>query len=208
MRWSKLITVMVCSLVLSVCLTLQAGEFNQTLNIGDKSPAWKELPGTDGKMHSLSDFKDKDVVVLVFTCLSCEYAVEYEPRIVKLAEQYGGADGKVGFIAVCVNRFAADRLDKLTEHAKSKQLPFPMLYDESQKIAKDFGAQNTPEFFVIDKERKIAYMGAMDDDANDVTKVKKRFLEEALVAILKGEPAPVKETVPVGCLIRWARERR
>ena len=204
MRNLKLVTALAVTLV---CSTVSAGEFNETLSIGDTSPVWEKLPGTDGKMHSLSDFKDKDAVVVVFTCASCPTAVDYEGRINDLSKKYGGPAGKVGVIAICVNRVAADRLDKLTERATKQQLAFPILYDESQKVAKDFGAIFTPEFYVLNKDRKIVYMGAMDD-ATDAAQVKKHFVEDALVAALKGQSPLVKETVARGCMVRYARERK
>jgi peroxiredoxin len=204
MRWMKLVAVIAACMIWS---SIDAGEFNQVLSIGDTAPAWKDLPGTDGKSHSLSDFKDKDAVVLVFTCVSCPYAVDYEDRFNSLAKQYGGPNGKVGFIGVCVNQVAADRLDKLTERANKRQFGYPVMYDESQKIAKDFGAIFTPEFYVLNKDRKIVYMGAFDDD-NDASKVTKRFVEDAIVATLKGESPSVKETGGRGCMVRWAREKR
>jgi peroxiredoxin len=186
--------------------SVQAGEFNQVLSIGDKAPAWEGLPGSDGKSHSFAELKDKDAVVLVFTCLSCPTAVDYEERFNNLAKQYGGASGKVGFVAVCVNQIAADRLDKLTSRASQQKLTFPILYDESQRIAKDYGAIYTPEFFVLNRERKVIYMGAMDD-ATDAEKVTKKYVEEALTAALKGEAPAVKETIARGCRVRYAKER-
>ena len=200
----KIIAVVIGCLALSPA---QAGEFNETLSIGDLAPGWERLPGTDGKLHSFGDLKNKDAVVLVFTCLSCPTAVDYEERFNTLAKQYGGPNGKVGFVAVCVNQVAADRLDKLTERANKQQFAFPVLYDESQKIAKDYGAIFTPEFYVLNKERKIVYMGALDD-ATDATKVTKRYVEEALVATLKGEVPAVKETIARGCRVRYVRERK
>lgn len=204
MRYMKLIAVIAACMIWS---SSDAGEFNKVLSIGDAAPAWNDLPGTDGKPHSLSDFKDKDAVVLVFTCVSCPYAVDYEERFNSLAKQYGGPKGKVGFVGVCVNQVAADRLDKLTERANKQQFVYPVMYDESQKIAKDFGAIFTPEFYVLNKERKIVYMGAFDDD-NDASKVTKRFVEDAVAATLKGESPSVKETGGRGCMVRWAREKR
>lgn len=164
------------------------------------------LPGSDGKMHSLDDFKDQDVVVVAFTCLSCPTAVDYEQRFNQLATKFGGPSGKVGFVAICVNRVAADRLDKLTEKANQQKFAFPFLYDESQKSAKDYGAVFTPEYFVINRERKIVYMGAFDD-ATDAAQVTKHFAEDAIAATLKGEIPAVKETVARGCRVRYARER-
>ena len=196
-----------CAFVLFNCLSLTAGEYNEVLKIGDAAPAWADLPGTDGEKHSLSDLKEKDAVVVVFTCASCPTAVDYEDRINQLVKKYQSTDSKIGVVAICVNRVAADRLDKLTERAKKKDFAFPVLYDESQKIAKDYGAIYTPEFYVLSKERKIVYMGAMDD-ATDSDKVQKRFVEDAIAATLKGDLPLVKETVARGCMVRYARERR
>ena len=204
MRYTPLISIVTVLLALTVA---SAGEYNEKLNIGDAAPVWENLPGTDGKPHSLSDFKDKDVVVLVFTCVSCPTAVDYEERINELAKQHGGPNGKEGVVAVCVNRIAADRLDKMKERAEKQQFAFPFLYDESQKIANDYGAIYTPEFYVLNKERKIAYMGAMDD-STDVEKVRRKFVEDAIAASLKGERPLVKETVARGCMVRYVRERR
>lgn len=195
---------------IAICLghlPLFAGEFNQTLSIGDTAPPWEQLPGTDGKTHSSSDLKDKRALVVAFTCLSCPTALDYEARLDALSKQYGGPDGKVGFVAICVNQIAPDRLDKLTQRAKQQQLSFPYLYDESQKSAKAFGATFTPEYFVLNEERKVVYMGALDD-STDAEKVTMRYLEEAINAVLKGETPSVKETIGRGCRVRYARERK
>ena len=204
MRFLTSIAVVVSCVALS---SVQAGEFNQVLSIGDAAPAWEKLPGTDGKSHSFSDLKENEAVVLVFTCLSCPTAVDYEERFNNLTKKYGGPNGKVGFVAVCVNQVAADRLDKLTERAEKQKFAFPVLYDDSQKIAKDYGAIYTPEFFVLNKDRKIVYMGAMDD-ATDADKVTKHYVEDALVAALKSETPSVKETIARGCRVRYAKERK
>jgi len=204
MRFLKLLV------AIALCLShphLHAGEFNQILSIGDMAPVWDKLPGSDGKPHSASDLRDKEALVVAFTCLSCPTAVDYEARFNELAKQYGGPDGKVGFVAICVNQIAPDRLDKLTQRAKQQGLSFPYLYDESQKIAKEFGATFTPEYFVLDQERRVVYMGALDD-STDAEKVTKRYVEEALTAALKGESPAVKETIGRGCRVRYARERK
>ncbi len=192
---------------IGLSLRADAGEFNEILSIGDKSPAWENLPGTDGKKHSLSDLKDKQIVVLVFTCLSCPTAVDYEERIETLAKRHAGADEKVAVVAVCVNRIEADRLPKLEARVKDKGFSFVYLADESQKIAKDFGAIFTPEFYVFDQDRKLVYMGAMDDNT-DPRMVKQNFVEAAIAAAQKGEKPKVTETLARGCRVRYARERK
>jgi len=184
-----------------------AGEFNKKLSVGDHAPAWTGLPGTDGQKHALDDLKDKAVVVVVFTCNSCPVAVGYEDRIIAFARQHAGPQSPVSVVAVNVNTVEADRLPQMKERAKEKGFPFVYLYDESQKIARDYGATYTPEFFVLDRDRRVAYMGAMDD-AGRSENVKTRHLEAAVEAVLKGEKPAVAETLARGCQIRYVRTRR
>jgi peroxiredoxin len=191
---------------LITCQSLRAGEFNEVLSIGDAAPVWNELPGTDGKTHSLSDLKDKKIVVVVFTCASCPTAVDYEQRIGDLAARF--ADQSVAVVPICVNQVKQDRLDALTERVKKKRLGFHYLYDESQKIAKDFGAVFTPEFFVLNQDRKVVYMGAFDDSTEKPENVTEKWVEQAVTAALAGEKPGTAETVARGCLVRYARERK
>jgi peroxiredoxin len=186
---------------------IDAGEFNPEKNIGDVSPAWKDLPGTDGKKHSLSDLADKEVVVVAFTCNSCPYAVDYQERLKELASKYSASDSKVAVVAMNVNAVPADSFEKMQERAEEVEFNFAYLFDESQQLAKDFGAGRTPEFFVLNKERKIVYMGAFDDNTK-AAEVTKHYVEDAIAATLKGEKVIVTETAPVGCAIRWAKERK
>lgn len=186
---------------------LLAGEFNPDRNIGDIAPAWKELPGTDGHKHSLSDLVEKEVLVVAFTCNSCPYAVDYQERINELANRYAGADSKVAVVAINVNAVPADSFEKMQQRAEEAKFNFPYLFDESQQIAKEYGAGRTPEFFVLNKERKIIYMGAFDDNTKP-DQVTKRYVEDAISATLQGEPVKVAETAPVGCAIRWAKVRQ
>jgi len=198
-----------CSISAAVILlfgSAQAGRYNDVLNIGDAAPAWVNLPGIDGKKHSLADLKDKDVVVLVFTCNSCPIAVNYEDRLSAFSRKYCGPDKKVALVAINCNTIPEDSLPKMQERAKEKGFDFPYLIDESQKIGKAYGALYTPEFFVLSRDRKIAYMGAMDD-RNNPKEAKESYLEPAVQATLKGEKVKVAETNGRGCRIRYARVR-
>ena len=199
-----------CTLLLAFlvpAVAASAGEYNSVLNIGDPAPAWKDLPGVDGKLHSLSDLKDKETVVVVFTCNSCPVAADYEDRIIKFAKTHGGPGGKVALVAINVNKVEADSLPKMQERAKEKGFTFPYLFDETQKIGRAFGANFTPEFFVLNRERKVVYMGGMDDNSNGDA-VTASYLEPAVLAVLKGEKPAQTETLPRGCRIRYARERK
>ena len=193
-------------LVLALASFAPAGEFNKVLKVGDAAPAWTDLPGTDDKKHSLADLKDKDAVVVVFTCNSCAFAVEYEDRIIAFAKERAGEKSKVALVAINVNTIKDDALPEMKKRAEKKKFPFAYLFDESQGIAKKFGANYTPEFFLLGKDRKIAYMGALDDTSN-AAEVKAHHLEDALAATLAGKPAAKGETLARGCKIRFNRAK-
>jgi peroxiredoxin len=188
------------SLIASVAF---AGEFNGVLNIGDAAPAWSDLPGTDGQQHSLAELPNKKVVVVVFTCNSCPVARDYEDRIIDLARR---RSDDVAVVAINVNRGAEDSLPKMEERAKAKQFPYAYLFDETQKIGRDYGASATPHFFVLSADRKIVYMGALDD-ASDPADVKINFVDKAIDAALAGMAPSTTETFARGCGIRYARQR-
>ena len=185
--------------------SLPAGKYNSTLSPGDAAPAWKDLPGVDGKKYSLSDFESSKVIVVVFTCNSCPYAVDIEDRLLAFQQKYGKRG--VALVAINVNKVEADLLPAMKEKAKDKGFQFPYLFDETQKIAKDFGAKRTPEFFVLDQDRKVVYMGALDDSPEG-KKVSKRYIEAAVEMTLAGEKIEIAETIPVGCAVRFERTRR
>jgi len=181
-----------------------AGQYNMVLNIGDAAPAWKKLPGTDGKDHSLDDLKEQKMIVVVFTCNSCPIASDYEDRIIAFATKHAT---ELAVVAINVNKVPEDSLAKMKTRAEQKKFPYPYLFDASQQIAKDYGATHTPEFFVLDANRKIAYMGGMDDNSNAAA-VTENYLESAVQAVLKGAKPATTEAPTRGCGIRFARERR
>ncbi|HPP52511.1 MAG TPA: thioredoxin family protein [Thermoguttaceae bacterium] len=184
--------------VVGLALSCQAAETK--LKIGDKAPDFKDLPGVDGKKHSLSDYADAKLVVVVFTCNHCPVAKAYEDRIIQFQKDY--KDKGVQVVAINVNNIPADRLDKMIERAKEKGFNFPYLYDETQQSGREYGATCTPHFFVLCQERKIAYMGAMDDN-NNPDKVKEHWLRDAIDALLAGKTPPKQVTQQRGCSIKW-----
>lgn len=189
--------------LLTLASPADAGKFNKTLNLGDPAPAWENLEGTDGKRHSLADLKGKDVVVVVFTCNSCPVAEGYEGRIVAFAKANPG----VGLVAINVNTGRDDALPAMKERAAKKKFPFPYLYDPTQEIARKYGAKFTPEFFVLDRDRKVVYMGAMDDKAPP-GQPKAKHLEAAVKAALEGKKPDTAETsAAAGCGIRFNRKK-
>lgn len=170
------------------------------LEIGDAAPSWSGIIGIDDKEHSLADYAKAKLIVLVFTCNHCPVAKAYEDRLVALQNDYK-AKG-VQLVAVNVNNLPADRLEKMKERAKAKGFNFPYLYDPTQKIGRDYGATVTPHVFVLDKDRKIAYMGAIDDKQNPDS-VKTHYLRDALDALLAGDKPPKTVTKQFGCSIKW-----
>ena len=192
-------------LVCLLCSPAVAGKYNSVLSIGDASPTWSNLPGTDEKKYSLKDFAEAEFVIVAFTCNSCPYAIDVEDRLNELHEFAKKKKGVL--IAINVNKVAEDLPEAMKAKAKEKKFEFPYLFDESQKIAKDFGATTTPEFFVLDKQRKVAYMGSLDDSP-DGKKISKQYLQNAINKLLAKEKIEVAETVPIGCRIRFDRKRR
>lgn len=185
--------------------TARAGKFNKVLSVGDPAPAWDGLEGTDGRKHSSAELKGKDAVVVVFTCNSCPVAAGYEDRVIAFAKKYAGPDGKVGLVAVNVNTVKDDLLPAMTQRAEKKKFPFAYLFDPTQEIARKFGANYTPEFFVIDRDWKVAYLGAMDDKSPPQA-ASVGHLEQAVEAVLAGKPAPTGETLARGCRIRFNKK--
>jgi peroxiredoxin len=177
------------------------------LKIGDPAAEWKDLKGTDDKTHSLSDLKDKQVVVVCFTCNSCPYAVDYEDRMIELQKKYADHPAGVVLVAINANKKPSEQLDKMKQRAEEKKFPFPYLIDETQQVANSYHANFTPEFFVLNKERKVVFVGAMDDKT-DASQVTERFVEQAIEAALKNE-LPVTQRVPArGCAIPYKRSRK
>lgn len=178
---------------------LFAGKYNRKLSIGDAAPAFRDLEGIDGKKHSLDDFKSNDVLVIVMTCNECPVSAAYEDRIIAFAKKYRD---KVAVAAINVCQGEDESLSKMRQRAKEKGFPFPYLRDPSQQVGRAYGASKTPEFFVLNKDRKIVYMGALDDEL-DEAKVKRKYLEGAVEAVLKGNPPAKAETPAYGCGIEY-----
>lgn len=175
------------------------GKYNEVLNIGDKAPVWEALAGVDGKKHTMDEWKAKPYLVVVFTCNSCPCARDYEDRIKAFTEKY---KNNVGLVAINANLIKADNMDAMKKRSEERGYNFPYLFDETQKIAKAYGATYTPEFFLLNAERKIVYMGALDDK-DDPDKVSVRYLEEALAAVEAGKVPAKAETLGRGCMIRY-----
>jgi len=200
-----MLRIVFAALLLALVSPASAGKYNPTLSIGDAGPTWEALPGVDGESYSGESFKEAKVLVLAVTCNTCPYAVDHEERLVALAKSFEGKP--VRLVAINCNTGEKDSLDAMKERAKEKGFAFPYLKDETGTVGKALGATRTPEFVVLDGDRKVAYLGALDDDP-DGKSVKIRYVEDAVRAALEGGPAAVAETPPIGCGVKYPRERR
>ena len=157
--------------------------------------------GPNGKNHALQDLAGRDVAVMVFTCNHCPYAKAWEGRLMNITREYESR----GFMLIGSNdpvQYPEDSFEEMTARASDRGYPFPYLFDESQSIARAYGAERTPEVFVFDADRELRYHGAVDDD-QDEQAVTANYLRDVLDAILAGEAPAVSETPPVGGTIKW-----
>jgi len=176
----------------------------ETLRVGSVGPGFKGLPGTDGMIYDLESFKDGKAVVLSFTCNHCPYAQAYEDRFIALAKEF--TPKGISFAAINSNddlHFPEDGFDQMKIRAKEKKFPFPYLRDESQKVAKAYGAVCTPHIFVLNHRWKLVYEGRIDDNWKDPNKVTSQDLRNAIEAVLAGKSVPQPNTNPMGCSIKW-----
>ena len=183
---------------------LEAGGNGVSFKLGDDAPLFQDLPGIDGKKHSLGDFK-QDVLVLCVTCNHCPVAAAYEERLINFTKKYAsGQDARVAFVAVSVSDMEVDNLDKMKTRAKASGFNFPYLHDPTQRLGKQLNAHVTPEFYVFDKSRKLVYWGAMDDDM-DVAKVKEHYLAPAVEAVLANKAVAKAQTKAFGCAVEFRK---
>ncbi|MGO9115652.1 MAG: thioredoxin family protein [Thermoguttaceae bacterium] len=189
------------SLVLISAALAARGSFAANkLDIADPAPQWTGIVGTDDKPHSLADYKDAKAVVVVFTCNHCPVATAYQDRLIALQKDYNNKGVQV--IAICVNKDPADDLDAMKKRAESAGFNFPYLYDPTQQVGRDYGATCTPHAFVLDKARKLAYRGAIDDNMH-ADKAEKHYVRAAVDALLKGKTPETPVTRQVGCGIHY-----
>lgn len=169
------------------------------------SADWRELPGVDGKQHSLPELRDYEVVVVAITCNHCPIAIEYYDRMNQFVDETVQAGNKVKLVAISVSDMEADGLPRMKQVAKRRGFKFDYLLDRSQNVARMLRATNTPEFFVLNREREVVYQGAWDDDVN-ASKVKQSYVRDAVDSVLAGRTVHTKKTKAKGCLIDYRDE--
>ncbi len=173
-----------------------------SLALTERAPSFR-LPGVDGAEHSLEDYGDAEVLVLVQSCNHCPYVQAWEGRMKAIQRDYAGRG--VRLVAVNsndTNRRPEDSFEEMERRAQQQGFNFDYLWDEDQSVLRALGSERTPEVFVFDRDRKLAYHGAIDDN-RDETAVRQQYLRDALDAVLEGREPPVGETPPVGCSVKW-----
>jgi len=175
------------------------------LKIGSPLPDFN-LKGTDEKFYSPETYKNKKILVIIFSCNHCPYVRAYEDRMIEIQKEFGNRG--VQIIAVNSNEesgYPEDSFENMKIRSAEKKFNFPYVRDEDQKIAEEFDASHTPEIFVFDQERKLAYHGKIDDNWQEPGKVKSRYLKDAITQLLNGEEVSVPETFSIGCTIKWKK---
>ena len=170
--------------------------------LGMRAPDF-DLLATDGGRYARDDFEESKVLVVMFICNHCPYVKAVNQRLIDLADSY---DTEVAFVAICSNdaeRYPDDGFDRMKEVAEQLGFPFPYLWDETQRIAEDYGAVCTPDFFVFDDDRELAYRGRLDDSWKDANAVTQQDLRLAIDALLRGERPSDQQHASMGCSIKW-----
>jgi len=162
-----------------------------------------QFKGVDGKIHSLKSFADQKALAIVFSCNHCPYVQAYEARMVQLQRDY--LPKGASLVAINSNDdegYPEDSFENMITRSKEKGFNFPYLRDETQEVARKYGAICTPHIFLYNQQRVLSYKGRIDDNRNP-TDVKSHDLRNAIDAVLSGKTPAVPETRPFGCSIKW-----
>jgi peroxiredoxin len=173
------------------------------LSIGDKAKPFA-LPSTDGEEYSFASFDDAKALAVIFSCNHCPYVQAWEDRMVQIQKDY--KDQGLQIVAINANdasKYPDDDFEAMKKRAREKGFNFPYLRDESQEVARAYSAERTPEVFLFDADRSLAYHGAIDDNYDNPEAVENAYLRDAIEAVIAGQEQEVKTTSPVGCTIKW-----
>jgi peroxiredoxin len=173
------------------------------MRTGDPAPAFS-LPGTDGRIYSLDGLANKPVLVVVFSCNHCPYVQAYEDRLIAIQRDYVGRGVQV--VAINSNddvNYPEDNFEQMVARAQARGFNFAYLRDASQDVARAYGATHTPQLFVFDRARALRYTGKIDDNWQSPKAVTRRFLQDAIDALLNGRDPAEAQTNAIGCTIKW-----
>jgi peroxiredoxin len=172
--------------------------------LGTQAPSFS-LPDTEGKIVSLDDYKEAPALLVVFLCNHCPFVKHVLPQFVELAGDFQQRGvGIVGISSNDVSNYPDDSPEKMAELSRTMDFPFPYLYDESQQVARDYGAACTPDFYLFDREARLVYRGQMDDSRpGNGRPVTGADLRAAMDAVLEGRALPDDQKPSIGCNIKW-----
>ncbi len=165
------------------------------------------LPGIDDKTHKLSDYRDSQFIAIMFSCNHCPYVVASEREYVEIQSKF--EDKEFQLIAISSNEtvnYPQDSFENMKKRGQEKKYNFPYLFDESQKIARNYGATRTPEIFLFDSERKLVYHGRINDNPKFPDQITRHDFQIALDELTSGKEISMPQTVPIGCTIKWFPE--
>jgi peroxiredoxin len=164
------------------------------------------LPGVDGRRHTIASARGPNGLVVMFICNHCPYVKAVIDRIVRDCKELE-AHG-IGSIAVMSNDpadYPEDSFDNMKRVARKKNFPFPYVFDESQDVARAYGAACTPDFFGFDSKLELQYRGRLDASRRDAVPDARRELFEAMVQVAKTGSAPKEQIASIGCSIKWKK---
>jgi peroxiredoxin len=177
-----------------------------TLQLGEQAPDFN-LPATDGNIYKLDDFKSSPVLVIFFTCNHCPYVIGSDEVTRKTADKFGPRGVKfVGISSNSIITHPEDDFNHMVARMKEHEFPWLYLYDESQDIARAYGALRTPHFYVFNNARNLIYTGRGVDTPRDTSKMTINDLENAIDEHLGGKPINTPLTNPIGCNVKWEGE--
>lgn len=182
----------------------------QGLNVGDKAVDFN-LKNVDGKMVSLSGMQNNKGAIVIFTCNNCPFSIAYEDRIIALHQRYASQ----GYPVVAINPNDAERVPEdsyknMKKRAREKKFPFVYLHDETQEIAKAYGATRTPHLFILNKgtdgDYVVRYIGAIDNNTDDPMAADKKYVENVINELNNGSAVTTPMTKAIGCSIKWKQK--
>lgn len=176
--------------------------------VGDKASDF-ELKAVNGDLVSLKGYDDAKGFLVIFSCNTCPYVVAYEDRMIELHNKYAPQ----GFPVIAINpnddsQSPGDSFDKMKERAEDKGFPFAYAYDDTQEVTKKYGATNTPHVYLLEKSGDdfvVKYIGTIDNNYQDESSVTKKYVEDAVEAVLAGNAVPEDKTKAIGCTIKWRK---
>jgi len=171
------------------------------LNRGDKAPEFS-LKGVDEKTYSLPDFAGKEGLLIIFMCNHCPYVKAKIDTIVKLQEKWRNRVAVVGINSNDPN-YPEEGMENMKVFVKERNIQFPYLLDDTQEVAKAYGATCTPDPFLFDKEQKLVFQGRIDDALQPGDETKENTMDENIAALVSGKEVPDEFKPSMGCSIKW-----